>query len=313
MRRGIERIGILALALAATLAAGGCSSSVIARVEFFGSKATAQQRQVEYDFSALEARAAELDTQLGAPPLLHTVEKNNLDASTLLTAFGMDGATKGEKNKDDNSVRYTDGDRTLILYPSGTFNFFNTALYGQACTKSDAEYQALAGEVLSASGIQTQELTPGEMQEAGGYRLLSYQRTINGLPVVGNTGVEIYFAGDGIAMLYQMSSAYDGERKSEPIGVAAALQTLLTEASSQDFGRDQSQSGVLIRTVTVESVEMVYWDNTKTQERQTHIQPVYLFRGTATDEAGTQTTFRGYVRVVSDEITTSFERDEIEE
>ncbi len=297
---------LLSVFLVAVLSFGfiSCSGGGISRIEFSGTTATEHQRKIKYDFSELSSKASELDVSFGTPPMLNNIKKK-YDKNTLLNAFNM-GDVKREKmeNTAVKAYRYVDGDKRLITHDDGFIAYYNTALYEKAPTLSDSEYKALAEDVIKKLGIDLTELTPQEMTDADGRKFLYYSRKINGITVVGNTGLYFYFEGDGISIFKQLCSTYSGETPFEPIGVKAALDTLLTEKSAQSFGREEAASK--IETVKVTSVSVVYWDSFKSQVSQTHIQPVYLFHGTATDEDGIETEFTGYVRAVSDDITASF-------
>ena len=281
-----------------------CSGGAISRIEFSGTTATEHQRKIKYDFSELSSKAEELDASFGTPPMLNNVNKK-YDKKTLLSAFNMsDVKAERMKNTAVKAYRYVDGDKRLITHDDGFIAYYNTALYEKAPTLSDSEYKALADDVINKLGLDLTELTPQEMTDAEGRKLLYYSRKINGITVVGNTGLYFYFEGDGISIFKQQCSAYSGETHFEPIGVKAALDALLTEKSAQSFGREEAASRV--ETVKVTSVQLVYWDSFKSQVSQTHIQPVYLFHGTATDSNSVETEFTGYVRAVSDDLTASF-------
>ncbi len=293
---------IISALLFTTVSCNG--TGAIARVEFSGTTATQEQRKIEYDFTSLLNQTETLDAELGTPPMLNNTNKK-YDGSTLLSAFGM-GNVKREKmeNTAVKAYRYVDGQKRLITHEDGFISFYNTALYGVKPTLSDDEYIKIAEDVIEKLGLDMSELSAAEMTDANGARLLSYNRTINGIKVVGNTGLHFYFEGNGLSIFKQQCSTYSGETPFEPIGVASALDKLLTEESAQSFGREETTSR--IKTVEVTSVQLVYWDSFKSQVFQTHIQPVYLFHGIATDLDGVETVFTGYVRAVSDDLTASF-------
>lgn len=279
-------------------------NGTVARIEFSGTAATQHQRKIEYDFSDLYEQADTLDISLGAPPMLNNIGKK-YNKDILLSAFDMSNVKREKmENTSVRAYRYIDGQKRLITHDDGFISFYNTALYGVAPTLSDEEYKSIAEAVIEKLGLDLSELSPSEMVDANGARLLSYNRTINGIKVVGNSGLHFYFEGDGLSIFKQQCSTYSGETSFEPIGVKAALDKLLTADSSQNFGRDETTAR--IKTVLVDSVQMVYWDSFKSQVYQTHIQPVYLFHGTATDSDGVETVFTGYVRAVSDDLTASF-------
>lgn len=299
--------------LAAFALMSSCGSNVIARIEFSGDGKTAEMRNISYDLSEIESMADELDDALGAPPILKNV-KWNIDYDTLLGVFEMSDS-ECEKQSDPEARTYTSGSKSIVIYGSGVMSYKDSSLYDLPCELTEEEAESLAREKMTAAGFDISDMTVSNAStEEDGTMILVFGRQINGLKVVGNTGATVAFNGNGISSLSFMSTAYSEEIQFEPIGVKAAAAELLTEKSSQTFGRQAGQNMLPIRTVRVTGVEFVYWDSvyTQTKMNQTHIQPVYCFTGICTDADGNETQFTGYVRAVSDSRTTNFRVDEIE-
>lgn len=309
-RRSIATALASALCLLSLCSCSG--SGLIVRIEFAGDGLTASMRNIDYDLSALEAKAEELDAQLGSLPVLKNVPRE-MDKDKLLSTFGLDGTEPEKQTSPDASV-HRSGTKTLVVYDAGFISYRDTSLYDQPCTLSEEEARSIATEKATAAGLDLSDLTVSGVTFADDIATVSFSREINGVQTVGQTGLTVKFNGGEISSLNYSASAYSGELEIEPIGVAAALAELLTENSSQTFGRQTGQAVEAIRRVKVTDVKFVYWDSayTQTQMYQTHIQPVYCFTGTCTDDSGNETPFTGYVRAISDDITANFRVDEVE-
>lgn len=310
MKRVISAVVTLMLALSLC----ACDSNgVVARIEFSAAGYAASARHITYDLSSLEGRETELDGTLGKPATLKNVSPD-IDTGKLLEAFGMTGATS-EKKSDPDGREYTSGTRSLILYDSGIISYSDSSLYEKESTLTAEQAAELIGNVARQAGLDLSQLTLADTYETEYGWSVSYSRTINGIKVVGRTGLTAEIKGDGISGFRFLSTAYGNEVDMELIGVSAAMDELLTENSSQSFGRPTDTESAAITDVKVTDVSLVYWDSayTQTKMNQTHIQPVYCFIGICIDREGNETTFTGYVRAISDEHTTNFHVENIEE
>lgn len=310
----MKRFAAILIALMLSLSLCACSGSgAIARIEFSATGYAASARHITYDLSALQGREEELDAKLGQPATLRNVSAD-IDSEKLLEAFGMTGATV-EKRKDPNGREYTKGTRSLVLYDSGILSYSDSSLYEKESTISGEEAAALIENVAGQAGLDLSDLTLADTYQTEYGWSLTYGRTINGMKVVGRTGLTAEIKGDGISGFRFLSTPYGKEMDIELIGVSAAMAELLTEKSSQSFGRETNTEVSAIETVKVTDVSLVYWDSayTQTKMNQTHIQPVYCFTGICTDRKGNQTDFTGYVRALSDDITVNFHVENIDE
>lgn len=313
MKKTVKRIICFCLSTVIALFLSSCGGSgAIVRIEFSGDGKTASMRKIDYDLSAVSSKTAELDAELG---ILPTLINNNpsTDYERILKAFQMEGA-KYEKQTDPNARTYSLGDKTLVIYASGIISFSDTALYGKenTCDKTAAseKVKAIAGK----AEINISDLYEAEVFDDGGIYTVTYKRKINNVEVAGRSGLTAVVSGDGISSLNFTASAYSGEFEVELVGVEKAMELLLSENSTHSFGREIGQAATAIKSVTVTEVSLVYWDNMygQTKMYQSHIQPVYCFKGICTDADGNVSDYVGYVRAISDDYTANFRVDEIE-
>ena len=308
----MKKISLLCLALSVIMFFASCESTVIARIEFSGDGKTAEMRHIEYDLSYILDNADELSASLKVPPMLKNVNPK-IDYGKLLSAFGMTGA-EYEKFSDPSGRKYKLGTKTMIVYDAGFISYTDTSLYEMPLKwggniMDETEY--LAGE----AGLDISGLSYDSTYQTADTVSVTFKRRINGVRVVGRTGITAEGMGDGFAGFYYLSSAYSSEREFEPVSLTDAVNELLTEKSSQSFGREIGVEAAPIETVKVTGVEIVYWDSayTQTKMNQTYIQPVYCFTGECTDCDGSVTPFVGYVRAVPDTITTDFHVEDLGE
>ena len=273
---------------------------VIARIEFSNGGKTAEARHITYDLFAVEGK------QVDPLPLLENI-KPKLDYGKLLSAFGMEKADYTSFS-DPAGRKYKTETKTLVVYESGLISFSDTSLYGKGNTFTDEQLRQTGEETAKNAGLDLSELTLAEWLSAEEARTAAYDRKIGGVEAVGRTGMNITYNGDGISGLTYLASTYKNKTEQTLLTVGEAAKLLLTEESSQSFGREVGVAVKAIETVTVTDVDLVYWDSTYTQTRmmQTHIQPVYRFTGICLDTDGKESPFTGYVRAVPDSETTDF-------
>ncbi len=289
------------------------SNSLMVRIEFSGAGYAASARHIDYDLSTLQGKEDALDSSLGQLPALKNTPVD-LDTDTLLAAFGMTGATS-EKKSDPAGWEYTLGSKSLILYKSGILSFSDSSLYDKPGTLTGEQAAELVKATAEKAGLDLIGLTLADTFETEYGWSLSYSRTVNGVKTVGRTGITADIKGNGLSGFRYLCTAYEREVPTTLIGVKAAMEELLTERSSQSFGRPTDTQSSVITDVAVTDVTLVYWDSayTQTKMNQTHIQPVYCFTGVCTDREGNQTDFTGYVRAISDKETANFHVENIDE
>jgi len=296
---------LLALLLCALCS---CDShyGVIVRIEFSGEGKSAEARHISYDLSAVREK------ELSSLPLLKNINPY-LDYDKLLAAFQMEGA-EYTKFSDPSGRKYKQNEKTLVVYRSGLISFTDTSRYGKVNTILEKQMRLAATELAEAAGLDVSELVYGETVLSEESATVVFSRRINGVETVGRTGMSVTFNGDGVSGFSYLCTAYGIAVEQELISVSEACDLLLTDKSSQTFGRETGVKTRAIETVIVSDVTLVYWDSAYTQTRmyQTHIQPVYRFEGVCIDSIGGKTVFTGYVRAVSDKVTANFHVDDDE-
>ena len=292
----MKKFGLLLLTLLFLLCSCDVNSGVIARIEFSGTGLTASARHVNYDLSAVEGK------EPAALPLLKNVDPK-IDYAKLLAAFGMTGADYARLSN-PSGRKYKLGGKTLIVYKAGFISFTDLSLYGKVNTMQPKQMADAATALAAQAGLSVSDLTFAESFDG----TVVFTRTIDGTEAVGRTGMSATYNGDAVSGFSYLSSNYGDKQDVPLIGAAEAGTLLLTDKSSQSFGRETGVAVAAITDVIVTDVELVYWDSayTQTQMRQTHIQPVYRFTGDCIDSLGNVSPFTGYVRAVSDNLTTDF-------
>lgn len=233
----------------------------------------------------------------------------------LRKVFGLENA---KKTVSQGATIYENNKRFLRISDDGTFVYHNKSLDSSSeINLSDDECKRIAKDFLKKNDLATQEffengiahvtktnaLNPNDSKILG--KDVYFNRKIDNKMVYGIARVIISIGQDGqVASAY---SAFKNYSKGEPVCIKSfdkAFEDLKKLDGMIDMDPDTKK-------VSIKKVELVYWEDSSPNSKQTHIQPIYHFLGETLNQVGNKGTFEGFIAAVPDNLTTPVEQPDI--
>ncbi len=223
--------------------------------------------------------------------------------------FKIDTGTKTDMGE---VITFQNENSTLDINENGTFSFTRkTTDSSQAVTLSDKECINLAENFLKENNL----LPDGFFENGVAYETktsvnnpknstvvkkdIYFNRKVDGKIVYGVSRIIVSVGSN--AQINSVYSLYrDFEESPTPIKIKSF------DAAFHDLKqlKGSVRTSDSTKSVEITNVELVYWEDSTPYSKQTHIQPVFHFRGEAIDNKGNKDdTFEAFVSAIPDDFT----------
>lgn len=209
--------------------------------------------------------------------------------------FKMNQKDKVDLNtkKSDGVTIIKDGKKKLKLYDNGAFYYKKENAKNKRVDLSDDECMQIAENFLEESELKLQDFEysgvgydiltdlENESQEVVVAKNIYYSRTLNELDVYGNSKIMISVTADGeISEVYSSYGDINEQIKTKKKNIVPIEVAVDKAINMQGFIDCPLES----KKIVLESVEIVYWEDSVPESDNNTIQPVYKIIGSAYEE-----------------------------
>lgn len=222
--------------------------------------------------------------------------------------FNLEKSTKTDMGE---VITFMDENTSLDINENGTFSYTKRKTNSKEIYLTDKECINIAENFLKENNLlpdgffengvahETKTSVKDPTDSIIVKKDVYFNRKLNEKTVYGVSRIIVSVGSDSqIDSVYSLYRDFDGK--------GTSIETKSFEEAFNDLKQLKGtvRTGDNTKSVKIKNVDLVYWEDSTPYSKQTHIQPVYHFKGEATDDKGNKDdSFEAFVPAIPDNLT----------